>query len=105
MSDGSSDEIEHLPFNKAIKTLDLMTCSSRSNETALDRMQQQGQEWVDKVLASTLSRQNIWSILATYRIWNFATWNELESCLKRVYSGSLLEGEEYEDWHQLHCNN
>ena len=38
MSDGSLEEIEHLPFNKAIKTLGPMTCPSGSNTAALNRM-------------------------------------------------------------------
>ncbi len=93
MLDGSLEEIEHLPFNKVIKTLDLMTCPSRSNAAALNRMQQQGQEWVDKVLASTPGCQNIWFVTDCqfwpwigYGIYNnSAMWDELESCLKRVY--------------------
>jgi hypothetical protein len=62
MLDGSLKEIKHLPFNKVIKALGSMTCPSRSSAAALDRMQQQGQEWVDKVLASMLSRQNLWFV-------------------------------------------
>jgi hypothetical protein len=57
MLDSSLEESKHLPFNKVIKTLGSMTCSSGSSAVGLDRMQQQGQEWVDKVLASMLSRQ------------------------------------------------
>jgi hypothetical protein len=37
MLDGSLEEIEHLLFNKAIRTLGLMTCPSKSNTMALDR--------------------------------------------------------------------
>ncbi len=60
MSNGSLEEIEHLPCNSAIKTLGSMTCPFGSNAAALDRMRQQGQEWVDKVLASTLNHRNLW---------------------------------------------
>jgi hypothetical protein len=56
-------------------------------------MQQQGQEWVDKVLASTLSHQNAW-FMTNCQFWprlgyeicnNSAMWDELEGCLKKVY--------------------
>jgi hypothetical protein len=60
MSDGSLEEIKHLPCSSALKTLGLMTCPTGSNTAALGRMGQQGQEWVDKVLASTLSHWNLW---------------------------------------------
>ncbi len=60
MSDGSLEEIEHLPCSSALKTLGSMTCPTGSNTAALNRMQQQGQEWVDKVLASTLSCWIVW---------------------------------------------
>jgi hypothetical protein len=60
MYDGSLENIKHLPCNSAIKTLGLMTCPSGSNAAALNRMRQQGQEWVDKVIASTLNHQNLW---------------------------------------------
>jgi hypothetical protein len=52
--DGSLEELKHHLLNKVITTLALMTCPSGSIAAALDRMQQQGQEWVDKVLASML---------------------------------------------------
>ncbi len=93
MSDGSLEEIEHLPCNSAIKTLGLMTCPSGSNAAALDRMRQQGQEWVDKVIASTLNCRNLW-FMVDCQFWpwleygicnNSATWDELEGCLQRVY--------------------
>jgi hypothetical protein len=38
MSDSSLEEIEHLSFTNAIKTLGLMPCPSRSNAAALNRM-------------------------------------------------------------------
>ena len=93
MSGGSLEEIKHLPCNSAIKNLGLMTCPSGSNAAALDRMRQQGQEWVDKVIASTLNRQNLW-FMVNCQFWprlgygicnNSATWDELEGCLQRVY--------------------
>jgi hypothetical protein len=93
MSNGSLEEIEHLLCNSAIKTLGLMTCPSGSNAAALDSMRQQNQEWVDKVIASTLNRQNLW-FMVDCQFWpwlgygicnNSATWNELEGCLQRVY--------------------
>jgi hypothetical protein len=59
MLDGTLGEIKHLPFNKVIKTLGSMTCPSGSSPMALDRMQQQDHEWVDKVLSSTLNSQNL----------------------------------------------
>ncbi len=52
MLDGSLEEIDHLPCSNALKTLGSMTCPLGSNTPALDRMRQQGQEWMDKVLAS-----------------------------------------------------
>jgi hypothetical protein len=59
MSDGSLEEINHLPCSNALKTLGSMTCPIGSNTAALDRMRQQGQEWMDKVLASKLNRRNV----------------------------------------------
>jgi hypothetical protein len=93
MADGSVEEIEHLPCNRALKTLGLLTCPSGSNSTALDRMHLQVQEWVDRVLTSTLSHCNMWFMI-DYQFWprlgfgicnNLATWKELKSCLQRVY--------------------
>ncbi len=93
MADGSLEEIEHLPCSLALKTLGSMTCLTGSNTAALDRMRSQGQEWVDRVLTSTLSRRNMW-FMADYQFWprigygicnNSASWKELENCLQRVY--------------------
>jgi hypothetical protein len=93
MADGSLEEIEHLPCSSALKTLGSMTCPTGSNTAALDRMRLQGQEWVDRVLASTLSRRNMW-FMADCQFWprigygicnNSASWTELENCLQRVY--------------------
>jgi hypothetical protein len=93
MSDGSLEEIEHLLRISTLKTLGSLTCPTSSNIAALNRMQQQGQEWVDKVLASTLSCRNMWFMVDCqfwpwlgYRICNnSASWNDLEGCLQRVY--------------------
>jgi hypothetical protein len=60
IADGSVEEIEYLPCNSALKTLGLLTCPMGSNTAALDRMHLQGQEWVDRVLTSTLSHRNMW---------------------------------------------
>jgi hypothetical protein len=93
MGDGSLEKIEHLPCSSALKTLNLMTCPTDSNTAALDRMRQHGQEWVDKVLASTLSHRNVW-FMVDCQFWPWigygicnksASWNELEGCLQRVY--------------------
>jgi hypothetical protein len=93
MSDGSLKEIEHLPCSSALKTLGSMACPTGSNTAALNRMRQQGQEWMDKVLTSTLNRQNVW-FMADCQLWpklgygicnNLETWNELEHCLQKVY--------------------
>jgi hypothetical protein len=93
MSDGSLEEIDHLPCSNALKTLGSMTCPIGSNTAALNRMQQQGQEWMDKVLASKLNRRNVW-FMSDCQLWqrigyricnNSASWNELEGCLQRVY--------------------
>jgi hypothetical protein len=93
MADGSLEEIEHLPCSSALKTLGLMMCPTSSNTAALDRMRSQGQEWVDRVLASTLSRRNMW-FMADCQFWprigygicnNSASWKELENCLQRFY--------------------
>ena len=93
MSDSSLERIKHLLCNSAIKTLGLMTCPSGNSAAALDRMRQQGQDWVDRVLASTLSRQNLWFMIDC-QLWpqlgygicnNTASWDNLEGCLKQVY--------------------
>jgi hypothetical protein len=85
MSDGSLDEIDHLPCSNALKTLGSMTCPIGSNTAALDRMQQQGQEWMEKVLASKLNHWNVWFI-SDCQLWprigygicnSSASWNEL----------------------------
>ncbi len=93
MADGNLEEIEHLSCSTALKTLGLMTCPTGSSTAALDRMQSQGQKWVDKVLTSSLSRQNMlfmvdcqfWPRLGYGICNNSASWKDLESCLQRVY--------------------
>jgi hypothetical protein len=91
--DRSLAEIEHLPVNRAVKMLGLMTCPSGSNVAALQQMQTQGQEWVDRVKSGKLSRRNVWFMLAR-QFWphlgfgmcnNMASWDDLEYCLKKVY--------------------
>jgi hypothetical protein len=93
MSDGSLERIKHLLCNSAIKTLGSMTCPSGNSAAALDRMRQQGQDWVGRVLASTLSCQNLWFMIDC-QLWprlgygicnNTASWDDLEGCLKQVY--------------------
>ena len=63
LADGSLAEIEHLPVESAIKTLGLMTCPTGSSASALGRMQQQGQEWADRVKSGKLSRRNMWFMM------------------------------------------
>ncbi len=93
MVDGSLEQIEHLLISKGIKTLGSMTCPSGSCAAAIERMKTQGQEWLDRVLASSLSRRNVW-FMADCRFWprvgygicnNTTLWGELENCMQRVY--------------------
>jgi hypothetical protein len=63
LADGSLVDIEHLPVNGAVKTLGSMTCPSGSNMAALQRMQTQGQEWVDRVKSGKLSQCNVWFMM------------------------------------------
>jgi hypothetical protein len=55
MANGSLEQIDHLPVGKGIKTLGSMTCPCGSNASAIERMKTQGQDWTDRVLASSLS--------------------------------------------------
>jgi hypothetical protein len=100
LADGSLAEIEHLPVNRAVKMLGSMTCPSGSNMAALQRMQTQGQEWVDRVNSGKLSRRNVW-VMLDRRFWprlgfgicnNTASWDDLEYCLKKVYWQLLPRG-------------
>ena len=59
LANGSVADTEHLAVNGAVKMLGLMTCPSSSNAAALQRMQTQGQEWVDRVKSRKLSRRNV----------------------------------------------
>jgi hypothetical protein len=93
LADGSLAEIEHLPVESAIKTLGLMTCPTGSSASALGRMQQQGQEWADRVKSGKLSRRNMWFMMdrqfwprVGYGISNTsASWEQLDQCLRKVY--------------------
>ncbi len=76
-----------------MKTLGSMMCPSGSNAAALQRMQTQGQEWVDRVKSGKLSQRYAWFMLDR-QLWprlgfgicnNTASWDDLEYCLKRVY--------------------
>jgi hypothetical protein len=100
LADGSLAEIEHLPVNGAVKMLGLMTCPSGSNVAALQRMQTQGQEWVDRVKSGTLSWCNVWFMLDC-QFWlrlgfgicnNMASWDDIEYCLKKVYWQLMPQG-------------
>jgi hypothetical protein len=93
MADGSLKQIQHLPISKAIKTLGPMTWPSGSSVAAIERMKIQGQEWADRVLASSLSCRNVW-FMVDCQVWprvgygfcnNTASWGELEDCMQRAY--------------------
>jgi hypothetical protein len=58
LADGNLTEIKHLPVTSAGKTLGSMTCPAGLNKASIERMQLQGQEWVDEI--TTLSRRNTW---------------------------------------------
>ncbi len=93
LADGSLVEIEHLPVSSAIKTLGSMTCPTGSSAAALGCMQQQGQEWADRVKSGKLSRRNVWFMMDRqfwphigYGICNTsASWDDLDQCLRRIY--------------------
>jgi hypothetical protein len=68
-----------------------MTCPAGLNKEAIERMQSQGQEWVDRI--TNLSCCNTW-FMVDKQFWpclgygicnNTATWEELDSCLQCVY--------------------
>jgi len=93
LADGSLAEIEHLPVESAIKTLGSITCPTGSSASALGRMQQQGQEWADRIKSGKLSRRNMWFMMDR-QFWprvgygissTSASWEELDQCLRRVY--------------------
>ena len=100
MADGSLEEIEHLPVTKAIKTLGSMTCPAGNSLAAIEKMKTQGQEWVDKVLASKLSRRNVW-FMVDCQLWprvgygicnNVAVWGDLDTCMQRIYWQLIARG-------------
>ena len=93
MADGSMEGIEHLSVDKAIKTLGSMTCPSGNCSAAIEKMKTQGQEWMDRVLASRLSRRNV-LFMVDCQLWprvgygicnNTASWKELDNCMQRIY--------------------
>jgi hypothetical protein len=93
MADGSLEQIEHLPISKGIKTLGSMTCPLGSSAAAIKQIKTQGQDWLDRVHASSLSRRNVW-FMVDCQFWpqvdygicnNTALWGELENCMQRVY--------------------
>jgi hypothetical protein len=63
LADGSLMNTKHLPVNGAVKMLGSMTCPLGSNTAALQRMQTQGQEWVDRVKSGKLSQRNVWFMM------------------------------------------
>jgi hypothetical protein len=100
MVDGSLEQIEHLPISKGIKTLGSMTCPSSSSMAAIKQMKTQGQEWLDRVLASSLSHRNVWFVVDC-QLWprvgydicnNTALWVELKNCMQRVYWQLIGQG-------------
>ncbi len=91
LADGNLTEIKHLPVTSIVKTLSSMTCPAVLNKAAIERMQLQGQEWVDRI--TNLSHCNTW-FMVDRQFWphlgygicnNTATWEELDSFLQRVY--------------------
>jgi hypothetical protein len=100
MADGSMAEIEQLPVTKAIKTLGSMTCPSGCNKAALERMQQQGQDWIDRVISAKVGRRNMWTMLDC-QFWprlgyaignNSASLAELKKFLQRIYWQVVPQG-------------
>ncbi len=91
LADGILAETKHLPVTSAVKSLGSMMCYAGLNKAAIERMQSQGQEWVDRI--TNLSHCNTWFMVDRqfwlrlgYGICNdTATWEELDSCLQRVY--------------------
>ncbi len=68
-----------------------MTCPAGLNQATIERLQSQGQEWVDRI--TNLSRCNTWFMVDRH-FWlrlgcgicnNTAIWEELDLCLQRVY--------------------
>jgi hypothetical protein len=91
LADGNLAEIEHPPVTSAVKTLGSMTCPAGLNKVAFERMQLQGQEWVDRI--TNLSHCNTW-FMVDRQFWlrlgygicnNTTSWEESDSCLQHVY--------------------
>ncbi len=91
LADCNLTEIKHLLVTSAVKTLGSMTCPAGSIKAAIERMQSQGQEWVDRI--ANLSHRNTW-FMVDRQFWpclgygicnNTATCEELDSCLQCVY--------------------
>ncbi len=61
LADENLAEIEHLLVMSAVKTLGSMTSPAGLNKAAIERMQSQGQEWVDRI--TNLSHCNTWFIV------------------------------------------
>ncbi len=100
MADGSNATIDQLSVTNAIKTLGSMTCPSGCNKAALERMQQQGQEWVDRVISGKISRRNMWKMLDC-QFWprlgyaignNTATLLEFDKSLQKIYWQVVPQG-------------
>ncbi len=76
-----------------MKTLGSMTSPTGSSAAALGQMQQQGQEWVNRVKSGKLSWHNVWFMVdrqfwprVRYSICSTSTsWEELDQCLRRIY--------------------
>ncbi len=100
MVNGAMEPIQHLLVDEAVKTLGYMTCPTGCNKAAIQQMQKQGQEWVDKVKLGYLSRQDMW-FMVDCQLWprmgfgicnSLATWSELSECLRRVYFQLMPKG-------------
>jgi hypothetical protein len=100
MADGTTEPIEHLSVNTAVKTLGFMTCPSGDNSAATQQMRKIGQEWVDRVKSGHLSRRDVW-FMVDCQLWprlgfgicnSTATWAELCDCMMRVYYQLLPKG-------------
>jgi len=100
MADGTTEPIEHLSVNTAVKTLGFMTCPSGDNSAATQQMRKIGQEWVDRVKSGHLSRRDVW-FMVDCQLWprlgfgicnSTATWAELCNCMMRVYYQLLPKG-------------
>jgi hypothetical protein len=89
--DGSYEAIKQLPVSSAIKTL---------GSSALKRVQQQWQEWIDRIISGKVGRRSVWHMLGC-QFWprigyvignNSASSQDLNNCLQRVYWQLLPRG-------------